>query len=364
MNNSSNNPKSHPLLKPAWIGCLVLGLILLLSACTTPEPPFSEIVIVTPEDTPTLPPSPIPTMIPSPTITPSPTPYPEGAIAWGVIGENTPSGTLEIYETWARKLGEGIGLNVILVPRPKTEMEALEALRDGRIHIVTMQPLAYLVGNEQGWVEPGPIEIFGEQEAEAIMFISRTDTGFLPGEPPDVLQQLEGSSACWPETRNLDSRIKTREFDLPSYILPLGLLRLNGVENVWPVMKEGLNSNDYWPALHEAVFLEQCDFAAIRALSPEDFLSGSPNVDSGEWRRKMQILFTTQPINPFYSLFGFSSTLPEAVREQLTQAILANSGPYENNEYSPFNETLYDEFRRIALASGLDIQSFLTTPDS
>ena len=354
MNNSSNNPKSHPLLKPAWIVFLVLGIMLLLGACTTPEPPVSPVVIITPTPPP---PSPPPTMIPSPT------PYPEGTIAWGTIYEESSPEDLEILETWARKLSETTGLNVILVPYPKTDLERLEALRDGKIHMTRIYPLAYLVGNERGWVEPGPIR--GEQEAEAIMFISRTDTGFLPGEPPEVFQQLEGSRACWPETKYLDPDLKPY-YALPSYILPLGLLRLNGVENVEPVLTEniGYERQFPYPVLDRPVFNQQCEFAAISAVSPEDFLSSDPDIDRSEWEEQMQILYTTEPLYPLYYFFGFSSTLLEAVREQLTLAILANPGPYENSEYNPFNETLFDEFRRIALASELDLQSFLTAPDN
>ena len=351
MNPSPNNPKSHPLLKPAWIVCLVLGMVLLLGACTAPEPPISQVVIISPTPPP---PSPPPTTIPTST------PYPEGTIAWGAIFEDTSPEDLEFIETWARILSETTGLDVILVPYPETAVERLEALRDGRIHMVTIHPLTYLVGNERGWVEPGPI--WGEQEAEAIMFISRTDTGFLPGEPPEVFQQLEGSRACWPETKYLDPNQKPY-YALPSYILPLGLLRLNEVENVEPVLTENLSYERRYPypVLERPVFNQQCEFAAISAVSPENFMSFDSDIDPSEWEEQMQILYTTEPINPRYSLYGFSSTLPEAVRESLSLAIIATLG-LDDIELNPFNETLFDEFRRIVLASELDLQSFLSAP--
>ncbi len=350
-----NNPKSHHLLKPARVVFLVLGIMLLLGACTTPEPPDSQVVIITPTDTHTPPPSPIPTMIPSPT------PYPEGAIALPLY-ESDPE-RIEIIETWAQELSQATGLNLILVPGIKTETGLLEALRDGKIHMAEINPLVYLVGSEQGWVEPGPIRTYDGQEAEAIMFISRTDTGFLPGEPPEVFQQLEGWRACWPDTQPLNPGL-ARYFALPSYILPLGLLRLNEVDNIEPVMRIGLSSQGYTPVLDQPVFDEECEFAAIPALSPEDFLNRGPTPigERDEWEEKMQVLYTTAPINPF-GLYVFSSTLPEAVREQLSLAILANPSPYDS-EFIPFNETLYDEFRRIVLASEVDIQSYLFAPDS
>ncbi len=367
LRGSMNNTERKTMQTKKFFYPLIF--LLLLAACTTPEPPVSEVVIVTPTDT--YPPPPTPTSPPNPTptiISQTPTPLPEGAIAWGALYEDISPEALEMYESWARTLSQATGLNIILVPALMTEMETLEALRDGRIHMATMAPLAYVVGHDQGWVEPGPISIWGEQEAESIMFISRTDTGFLPGEPPEVFQQLEGSRACWPETKNIafSRDIRMWEFDFPSYILPLGLLRLNGVENVLPVMLEGPSYEGYYPNLKLSVFHKQCEFAAIKAISPEDFKDWvpGPDINRGEWERKMQILYTTGPINPSYRLYGFSSTLQEAVREQLTQAILANPGPYETSEYFPINETYLDEFQRIALASGLDLQSYLTAPDS
>ncbi len=352
-----NNPKSHHLLKPARVVFLVLWIMLLLGACTTPEPPVSQVVIITPTDTSPPPPSPTPTTTPQ---IPTLTPFPEGAISLALSGFDPES--LAMFETWARKLSETTGLNVIVLPVPETDMEVLEALRDGRIHMTVISPLAYLVGNEQGWVEPGPIMPLDGQEAGAIMFISRTDTGFLPGEPPEVFQQLEGWRVCWPETKNLGPNL-LHQIALSSYILPLGLLRQNGVEDYFPVLIEGPEYENYRPKVDAEVFRGLCDFAAIEALSPEDFLNRAPasyiNLDA--WKENMQILYTTEPINPFM-FFGFSPTLPEDVREQLAQAILANPGPYPNLDYLPFNETLYDEFRAIALASELDLQSFLTAP--
>ena len=339
MNNSSNNPKSRHLLKPARIVFIMLGIIFLLGACTTPEPPVSQVVIISPTPPP---PSATPSVTPQ---TPTPTPYPEDTISLPLYGSDPER--IKIIETWALELSQATGLNLILVPAPETEMGLLEALRDGRIHMAGIDPLTYLVGNEQGWVEPGPIMTVNGQEAQAIVFVSRTDTGFLPGEPPQVFQQLEGQRACWPETEAL-SLGEMYLFGLPSYILPLGLLQMNEVENVWPVIKEG----DF-PDVVRAVFFEQCEFAAVPA--------SSLFTDSSELEDNMQILFTTEPIYPYYSLYVFSSTLPEDVREQLSLAILANPNPYDS-EYNPFNETLYDEFRRIVLASELDLQSFLSAP--
>ncbi len=360
MNNLTNNPKNRHLLNPAWIVFLVLGIILLLGACTTSEPPFSEVVIVTPADTSPPPPSPIPTT------TPVPTSFPEGTIAWGILSEETSPEDLErieMYETWSRALSQASGLDIVLVPYPQTDMETLEALRDGRIHMTTMHPLVYLVGNERGWVEPGPI--WGEQVNQPIAFISHTDTGFLPGEPPEVFQQLEGSRVCWPETKNMPPHRK-RFYGLPSYILPLGLLRLNGVENVLPVPIEGPSHQDYEIAsLDIPIFRGLCDFAAVPVDFPDMILTGRFSIyvdDPDEYDEKMQILYITEPIYPLNALFSFSPTLPEAVRERLSLALLTTLPPYEDLEFNLFNETLFDEFRRIVLASGVDLQSYLSAP--
>jgi len=264
---------------------------------------------------------------------------------------------LSLWQDWIEQLEEASRFKLVMESGPLTEIEVLEALGSGKIHVSGLSSLAYIFGRKQGWVRPGVMWTYQGQEGTAIMFVARTDSGLVPGNPPDVFRQFEERRPCWPELENLTFP------PLSQYILPLGILASNAVKTGPPVYIEGPPEYSYVPSLESAVFLGECDFAAIDALPADSFKNSLPGDLSGvsfeQWSQSMQVLYTTPPINPASAL-AFSMLLPDQVYNQLIRAILKSPPPFPDSEFRPFNQQIYSDFERIVKASGLDIQAFLT----
>jgi peptide/nickel transport system substrate-binding protein len=272
------------------------------------------------------------------------------------------------WESWAQRLSAASGLSVVVraqILQPSalvTEKQRLEALNSGAIHLAGVSALAYLAGRAQGWVEPGPVRETSGQLATAIMFFARTDTGLVSGQPPQVLEQLKGRKPCYPV---IDRLIFT---PVSEYVVPLGLLALNGIKTGAPTFLEGLAENNYYPSLPAAVYRGECDFATGDAWDPEAFknlLPGelSSKVSFEQWAKSMQVLYTTPPIIP-QGMMAFSARLPAPLRERLSHALVETT-PLQwvkaECRYRPFAdvESLYKEYARIVEAAGLDIPALL-----
>ena len=274
----------------------------------------------------------------------------------------SPSDQPDIYsqwEKWVQNLRKVSGLELVPRSGQLTEIEVLEALGSGKIYLSGMSSLAYMLGHKRGWVRPGVMWTFQGQEGTAIMFVARTDSGLIPGNPPEVFRQFEGKRPCWPELEKLTFP------PLSQYILPLGILASNAIKTGLPVFIEGPPEYSYVPSLESAVFRGECDFAAIDALPADSFKNSKPGDLSGvtfeQWSQSMQVMYTTPPINPASAL-AFSPLLPDQVYDQLIRAILESPPPFPDSEFRPFNKQIYVDFERIVTASGLDIEAFLTGP--
>jgi len=269
----------------------------------------------------------------------------------------------EILSQWqerAKRLEEATGLSFIVQAGPPTELELLEAMRNGKTHLAFLTPLAYIFGYERGWVQPlaNAVATWNGQDARRIMFIARTDTNLNPGEPPQVFEQLKDKRPCY---RKLYPQLPGLA-PLEEYILPAGLLALNSVTTGKPVF---IGNNDGFSSVEAGVFLKDCDFAAVDAISPDDFKNLLPGeLSTGimtRWSRDMQILYTTPPINPL-GVIAISSNVPQSLQTQIEHAVLLNPDFDSETKYIDFNEPLYNEFERIIVASEVDTKEYLASP--
>jgi len=84
-----------------------------------------------------------------------------------------------------------------------------------------------------------------------------------------------------------------------------------------------------------------------------------------EWKEQMQVLYTTQPLEPFY-IMAFSSQLDSTKRELLTNALLSGpavQGHYGVHGWLPYDEkqsAFYDQFQALVDASGVNIADYLS----
>lgn len=314
---------------------------------------------------PTIPPS-TGITIPINTLVPSGTPLPEGTIVlnWGYSIVPPDPESIASGESLAQGLNAATGLNVVALPGPTTDMKLLEALRDSRIHMAELNALAFSYGQAQGWIVPGPVMKYTYQPSGSIMFVARIDSGLAPGDPPQVFQQLAGKRPCWPDPEGAYQQTPP----VKEYFLPAGLLSQAGVKLGLPVFITHTSTGHHES---EAVFLRECDFAVMEAEPVEDFLKYmydyllNRGVSFTEWKEQMQVLYTTQPLEPFY-IMAFSSQLDSTKRELLTNALLSGpavQGHYGVHGWLPYDEkqsAFYDQFQALVDASGVNVADYLS----
>ncbi len=259
---------------------------------------------------------------------------------------------------WGRGLSQAAGVRVgVLVVGP-TEEDVLNSLKNGEIQVATLSPLAYGLARERGWAVAGLQGLPPGQDAQAIMFVSRQDSGLLPDDSDAFYAQLNGRRPCWP-----DLNYYTQLPPIYNYLVPYSLLVSEDVQLGEPFWV--LPTDAAFPDLETPLFWGQCDFAAVEAIPPEFYDGWTAELsDAGvsleEWAEQMQILHITAPLIP-YQVVAFSSALPEDIRASLAQAYSSVPQPYSNDllAFYPVNETIYQEFARLVAESELDLQSFL-----
>ena len=365
MTCSTDHP-THSSGKPfCWV---ILVLVLAVAGCSgepSPAPTASPVTAmpspISPSSTQTATATLVPTLAASaiPVGTATSTPLPADAVVLNFGYAVVPDATEQaLGETWAQELSAASGLNVIALPGPATEMELLEAMRDGNVDIAFLSPLVYGYGIQRGWVEPGLLSTFHGQTSASLMFVTRTDSGLVPGEPPQVLEQLAGRRPCWPAPEDLLFP------PVEEYILPAGLLAQAVVALGQPVFVPRTPNN---PGATTAVFHGECDFAVEMAY--ENFQNMLPGDLSGvtfaEWAAQMQVLYTTSPILPMTSILAFSASLDAAARQQLVNAVQSQPSPYPEIDWLAFNEqqtAIYDQFQALVDASGVDVGQYLSRP--
>ena len=267
---------------------------------------------------------------------------------------------LSQWQEWAMRVEEATSLSFVVQPGPQTELELLEALRTGKTHIAFLTPLAYLYGHKRGWVEPAAnsVESWNGRDARSIMFISRTDKNLLQGEPPQVFEQLNDKHPCYRKNYPQLPWLAPLE----EYILPSGLLRLNSIVTDTPVF---IGEDDGLKSVETGVFTKVCDFAAVDAVSLNEFKNMLPgdlsNSAFTRWPREMQILYTTPPINPI-GVVTLSATLPQSLQTKISRAIVSIPSLYTETKLIDFNASLYDVFERIVDASGVNTKQYLALP--
>ena len=343
---------------------LVFGLDFMLSNLK----PGPAIVPIIPTGTYTAQPTilaPTGVITPTNTLVPSATPLPEGTLVlnWGYSIIPPDPETVAKGNYWTQGLSAASGLNIVALPGPTTDMEILEALRDGRIHMAELDALAFIYGQAQGWILPGPVFKYTYQPTGRLMFVARNDTGLVAGESDQMYQQLAGKRPCWP---NLDSMNWPPVYE---YIAPAGLLAQKGIELGSPVFIGHPKLEGMVQA--EAVFLQQCDFAVFESMPEEGFMSlwfpdlGSKGFTFNDWTNHMQVLYVTPPLVPF-RIMVFSSRLDASKRELLTNALLRVPAIQGNNGVSgwvPYDENqaaFYDQFQALVDASGVNVADYLS----
>jgi len=265
--------------------------------------------------------------------------------------------TMEPWKEWGYALTSQTGLTVVVIPGPATEMELLSSLARGEVHVADLSPIAAGFGASHCWADVVAWPQYSAGFFDTVIIVSRTDTGLFPGDPPSVLLQLEGRTPCYPVIDQLAFP------PVADYLIPAGLLGLNGVQTGPPFFMEGLREHTYEPSLETGVFARYCDFATVRDDAPGRFLDFVPGeadamgVTASTWREQMQVLYSSGPLIPPNAI-GLSPDLTSSVRARLEEAIFDIGSPFAEKVEAPDHE-LASHFDSIVAASGMDVGAWL-----
>jgi peptide/nickel transport system substrate-binding protein len=309
----------------------------------------------------TVSPTPDASLTPTITLTPTKTPLPEGSIVlnWGYAAVPMDSEGKSTGDTWAQGLSKASGLNIFSIPGPSTDLEILQSLRDGKIQMAELDALAFVYGQEQGWIEAGPVLKYTYQPDGRLMFVARNDTGLVAGESEQMYQQLAGKHPCWPNIEDFNW------LPVYEYITPAGLLAQQGVELGKPVFISHPNMEMNREA--EAVFLKECDFAVFESIPVEGFMSTwfpdlvNKGFTFNDWKNDMQVLYYTPPLVP-YHIMAYSSQLESSKRDLLTQTLINVPSSASNQHWVPYDyeeAIFYNQFNNLVIASGVDVAYYL-----
>jgi phosphate/phosphite/phosphonate ABC transporter binding protein len=242
---------------------------------------------------------------------------------------------------------------------PPSETELVKAFKIGNAHIGVLSPFGYLLASSEGDAEAA----FARQQNGAIFygaqFIVRSDAGFMPyfdpikdeniADAPFALAQFKDKKPCW-----------TDELSPSGYIVPLGYLAEAHVTTREPAF---LASH---PTVVRAVYKQDiCDFGAtyIDARQYPGLEDNYPDV-----MKKVIVVWRIPPIIPYETLV-FARGMSEDMRRALTRAFVdlmsipegasAMQTLYGFSAMEIVQDGQYEEFRKAAQASGLDLNSLI-----
>ncbi|HNK64157.1 MAG TPA: PhnD/SsuA/transferrin family substrate-binding protein [Anaerolineales bacterium] len=250
------------------------------------------------------------------------------------------------------------GYRVVTI-NPNTEVELVTALSKGNAHIASLSPYAYALARQDDSVAA----LFAQtREGEAFygaQIIVNREKDFTPyydeargentGNVDIALQQFQEKKPCWSD-----------EVSPSGYVIPLGLLKQASVEPRSGAFLEGQ------PNVVRAVYADDiCDFGATYS---DARTSPILEADYPDVMDKVRVVWRIPPIIPYQNI-SMSTRLPFEMRRVVQRALidymLTPEGRntlqtvYGIDEMQPVEDSAYDEFVQLVLASGLDLASLI-----
>ncbi len=333
---------------------LILLLAFILTACNLPSAPGTPIASTPTEGL-------VAVSTPSPTLMPTPLPgAPLGTGANPIVLALVPSREREIPESArdvAAQLSHLTGL--IVVPfAPATDVETVEALGAGRIHIAFLAPFPYLLAHEKGYADAAlATTVFGRDLSAAQFLVNQQMvddrlftvyfdplSGANFAEAPLALAQFKDKKPCW-----------TDPFSPTGYVVPLGALNENGIET-----KEGAFVQGHATvikSLYQDPEGHICQFGVTIADNQVFIASGYE--DAAE---RVAVVWVTEAVVPFNGV-AYASSLPDEMRISVSAALLSMIQTEEGNAalrdtfqidgLKLIDDTFYDALRHMLEQSGL-----------
>jgi len=327
----------------------------LLANCTYPRPDVTQVPQATE------------TMTPTPEVTPTDTAQPFPTAELG-LAENPlilalpPSANsqaqIDAAKVIAAQFTERTGYTVVTVI-PDSEAALVEALGKNNAHIVLLEPYAYELAYQRGWVRAAYAVLKDGQGKYGAQFIAARKGGFESyfddgtelntADAKTALAQFNDKKPCWSD-----------ETSPSGYVIPAGYLNENQVVIKPPAFVQG------HPTVVRSLYASGiCDFGAtyIDARKFPSLEDEFPDLIE-----QVIVVWRIPDIIP-YDVLAFSTNMPQEMRDlfaktipammQTTAGKAAFKTLYDIEEMQAVNDAYYDEFRTYVNISGIDLTTLV-----
>jgi len=327
----------------------------LLANCTYPRPDVTQVPQATE------------TMTPTPEVTPTDTAQPFPTAELG-LAENPlilalpPSANsqaqIDAAKLIAAQFTERTGYTVVTVI-PDSEAALVEALGKDNAHIVLLEPYAYDLAYQRGWVRAAYAVLKDGEGKYGAQFIAARKGGFESyfdegtelntADAKTALAQFNDKKPCWSD-----------ETSPSGYVIPAGYLNENQVVIKPPAFVQG------HPTVVRSLYASGiCDFGAtyIDARKFPSLEDEFPDLIE-----QVIVVWRIPDIIP-YDVLAFSTNMPQEMRDlfaktipammQTTAGKAAFKTLYDIEEMQAVNDAYYDEFRTYVNISGIDLTTLV-----
>jgi ABC-type phosphate/phosphonate transport system substrate-binding protein len=265
---------------------------------------------------------------------------------------------IDAAKVLASQFTERTGYTVVTIA-PDSYTTLVDSLGKGNAHIVLLDPYAYELAYQRGWVRASYAVLKEEKGTYGAQFLATRKGGFTSyfdgtsGENTDeaaiALAQFAGKKPCWSD-----------ETSPSGYVIPLGYLNKNQIITRPPAFVEG------HPTVVRSLYASGiCDFGAtyIDARKFPSLEDAFPDLIE-----QVIVVWQIPPIIP-YNVLAFSTKMPPAMRDVFTSLIpaimqteagkAAFKTAYDIDALEPANDGYYEEFRTYVDASGVDLTTLI-----
>lgn len=344
---------------------LLTMVVPIMAGCSKPTPEAT----ITPTPTSSFTKTPTPRWPgdhPVPTVTPTPTLPPIGQpgnpVTMGIVYKDKVHQEPAV-KTFLQSLADETGW-VTEVMEYNTYFELLAAMDAGRVSFTWMLPLTYIYAQQNGIATVALISRSYNLTAYGSQFLAKTDSGYTSYYDPNLaesqadeytaLQQFSGTRPCF-----------LKDNSLAGYVVPLGYLRLAGIETEEPVFM--LSSTAVIRGIKAGGI---CEFGATYAIMGDPRTSSELLDEYPDILEEINVIWRTEAIIPNLA-FVTSNYLDPQVASTLTDAVEKLSGIPDGTHMlsastsflieglEPAGDELYSLLSEIVAASGINLVEYL-----
>ena len=344
----------------AWISRILVSAVLLFLVAFATSGCLSSTPTITPGPLTT----PTPTLSPTSTPTPMPVGDPTNPLVLAAVSPDFNVDVVDANTFLAERLSQYSGLTV--KSRIFTSYQpVLEEMAESRVHITWLPPITYLYASQIGLAQVAIlVNHFGVYQYGS-QFLANTSTEAVPYFDPisglnsadaaTALSQFSGMRPCWVEPGSISG-----------YILPAGILALNGIEIGEPAFTQSHSG-----VVRSLYVKGVCEFGATFSISGDPRTASAVLTDLPDAIERIPIIWRTDAVIPNLNIV-YITGLPEDRVKALNAAFMQlaqqtdglpllslAAGNYQIDAIKPGDDSLYDPLRAAVNALGLRIQDLV-----